>query len=480
MAGLAALPTPAQQPLLHGATGSLASPTSLTVSAVLCCAAPAPLPPPLNSPPLPTSPPGFTVPNSELFSTITIAPLTEPVRLLSVTIPIVSTTQGWFEVWVVSNTENFPSQFTPVRLDIPADITAPQDIVITLGPFGLELGNRWGGSIQIFARPGQQITDFAPPPGQPLTLTCDASAQPPPLCCFSPAVGTELAVSLSIARGGALGYISAMSGTSMSAPLLAGLAATVRGYYMEGWLATGAPVAANTITPSAALLKATLINSATALLDQPYYDLFNLPRLLRWQEMAQGGHGVPSLVRGLYFNSLGSLTAAAGQLPVLLVPSQRSSTEEASLGPGSQDEYCIATNPVAAAVAAGTVIPLSITLVWTDPPSAPNAASNLVNDLDLVVIAPPPSSVTAYGNACTQAQVVGQHSFSCTGVATTPGQVPDTVNNVEVLTFYSPGAATFKVFVRASRVVVGATQAYSLVVTGPGIVQSAPVGGVCP
>ena len=433
---------------------------------------------PPSSPPSPLA--GFTVPASELFSTITIAPLTEPVRLVSVTIPIVSTTQGWFEVWVVSNTENFPSQFTPVRLTIPADITAPQDIVIALGPFGLELGNRWGGSIQIFARPGQQVVDFAPPPGQPLTMTCATNAQAP--CCFSPAVGTELAVTLSIARGGALGYISAMSGTSMSAPLLAGLAATVRGYYMDGWLATGAPVPANAITPSAALLKATLINSATALLDQPYYDLFNLPRLLRWQEMAQGGHGVPSLVRGLYFASLGGLSAAAGQLPVLLVPSQQGASAEAKLGPGFQDEYCITTNPVAAAVAAGTVIPLSITLVWTDPPSVPNAASNLVNDLDLVVIAPPPISVTAYGNACTQAQAVGLHSFSCTGVATTPGQVPDTVNNVEVLTFYSPGAATFKVLVRASRVVVGASQAYSLVVTGPGIVQStpAPGTGVCP
>ncbi|MCK5378320.1 MAG: S8 family serine peptidase, partial [Acidobacteria bacterium] len=52
-----------------------------------------------------------------------------------------------------------------------------------------------------------------------------------------------------------------MSGTSMASPGAAGLAALVRQYYSDGWYPTGAATPADALNPSAALLRATLINS---------------------------------------------------------------------------------------------------------------------------------------------------------------------------------------------------------------------------
>ena len=56
-----------------------------------------------------------------------------------------------------------------------------------------------------------------------------------------------------------------MTGTSMTAPGVSGMALLTREYFMNGWYPTGAPVPANGFTPTAALLKAMLVNSAVAI-----------------------------------------------------------------------------------------------------------------------------------------------------------------------------------------------------------------------
>ena len=151
---------------------------------------------------------------------------------------------------------------------------------------------------------------------------------------------------------------------------------------------------------------------------------------------------------------------------------------EPRLGPGLQDVYCISTRPSAPALGAGVVIPLSLTLVWTDPPSTPQAAFNLVNDLDLIVQVPAPlGPLTAYGNNCQAPQV--SPPFDCSGNATAVNQVPDTINNVEHIVINAPGALTFTVIVRGSSVPVSAPQPYSLVATGPGLLLTTPQGGIC-
>src|SRR5205807_7842803 len=53
-----------------------------------------------------------------------------------------------------------------------------------------------------------------------------------------------------------------LSGTSMATPTVAGSAGLVRQYYVDGWYPTGSKSATDGFTPSAALIKATIINSA--------------------------------------------------------------------------------------------------------------------------------------------------------------------------------------------------------------------------
>jgi len=64
----------------------------------------------------------------------------------------------------------------------------------------------------------------------------------------------------------------AMGGTSISTAILAGAAAIVRQYFEEGYYPSGSPVARDRLTPSAALLKAVLINSASSVQDSAARD----------------------------------------------------------------------------------------------------------------------------------------------------------------------------------------------------------------
>ena len=111
----------------------------------------------------------------------------------------------------------------------------------------------------------------------------------------------------------------------------------------------------------------------------------------------RSGFGVPNLIRGLSFVSLGAATRASGALPTLLLPSisidaSSSVATDAAVAHGSAVQYCISTSVAPSQCLTGAVgggcIPLSLTLVWTDPPGSPASLYALVNDLDLVVITP--------------------------------------------------------------------------------------------
>ena len=58
----------------------------------------------------------------------------------------------------------------------------------------------------------------------------------------------------------------------MAAPAVAGSAALVRQYYREGWYPTGAKRNPDKFTPTAALIKATLINSSVEVTGAGAYD----------------------------------------------------------------------------------------------------------------------------------------------------------------------------------------------------------------
>lgn len=122
------------------------------------------------------------------------------------------------------------------------------------------------------------------------------------------------------------------------------------------------------------------------------------------------------------------------------------------LAPGQQDTYCFDTSIPNSTAA--PFIPLTATLVWTDPPGSPLAASALVNNLDLTL--QQPNGVVLFGNG---------------------GAGPDTANNVERIVVARPNStlprsvsvASYRVIVRAASLPRGGAQNYSLVVTGPGV-----------
>ena len=294
-----------------------------------------------------------------------------------------------------------------------------------------------------------------------------ATPAPTTPACFGSA-GTDFLATLKLARGTAASYTMDMSGTSMATPAAAALVALIRQYYTAGFYPSGVATPAAAIAPSAALVKATLINSATALVTEDFFAAF-LPGAsppTAAQVYAEAGHGIPNLLRGLSFPALGGKSRAGGALPTLLLPGLSPAGADPSVADGGARTYCI---DVAAAAGPG---PLSVTLAYTDPPALPNALYALVNNLNLEVRTP--AGVRLRGNN-EQSQ---------------PNQQLDTRNNVEKLTLYALNrtlsASGARLLPPYAVTVLGSfvpysPQAFSLVLSGPLISLSAELcGGVAP
>ena len=410
------------------------------------------------------------------------SPTNEAVRIDSITIPMASVAGGAFGVIVQSSSETQPTGFLPttvfgntpplpgmgpyqafVTITVPP-ATGATDVVL---PLGLELGVGWTGRITVTPSTGQGGSGNRP---SPILTPLPAAGSLP--ACFAPttapaATGLSfpaVLMSLQLSRGVGLGYVSAMSGSSSAAALVAGEAALVRQFFMDGFFPAGVPTPAAGFAPSAALLKAVLINSASPISQQRFDASFGTASPPA-DVLGLGGLGVPNLVRGLSFAQLGPASRAAGQLPTLLLPGLSTAPGAPAQGldpllqsQGQRFLYCVDVLPPAP----GLHIPLSITLVWTDPASSPFATQALVNNLDLL-IQPPGGGAPVFGNNLTAPQT-------------------DTRNNVEVVRFAAPtptltatgqrAAAGYQVIVQASNLFLP-PQAFSLVVTGPGITLGA-------
>ncbi|HEY0139516.1 MAG TPA: S8 family serine peptidase [Thermoanaerobaculia bacterium] len=210
------------------------------------------------------------------------------------------------------------------------------------------------------------------------------------------------------------------SGTSWSSPSVAGAAALARQYYTEGFYPTGARNAANAFTPSAALLKATLIASARRV---PYrreglIDVDTLPVPSNEQ-----GWGFPVLDDALHF------AGEARKLRVYDVPRASGLAKR---------------QPLVRRFRVQTGTPFKVVLVWTDPPGnrAVNATvPQLMNDLDLVVTGP--DGTRYFGNGAN-----------------------DDRNTVETVAFETPSAGQYAVQVGAEDILQGERQGYALVIVG--------------
>ncbi len=208
-----------------------------------------------------------------------------------------------------------------------------------------------------------------------------------------------------------------MSGTSMASPGAAGLTALIRQYYTDGFYPSGAANPPDGFTPSAALLRATLINSG--------------------ETMANGvipancqAWGRILLDNALYFD----------------LDTRRLWVDDDSAGfpTGSVNEQKIFTFSVQA-----PLLPFKATLAWTDYPSTPAAKPHINNDLDLTVTGP---GGTYHGNVFL-------------GGESTTGGNPDRVNTLEqvFIKIGTPGIYTVTV---SSFNVPNGPQPFALVVTG--------------
>ena len=208
-----------------------------------------------------------------------------------------------------------------------------------------------------------------------------------------------------------------MGGTSMSNPLAAGGATVVKDYYQK----------AHGIDASAALVKATLINSAVDLLDENN------------DGVNDNAYPIPNIHEGWGLINLDAATDGTIQYV----------DEGTGLSTGGSQTFDVMP----------TNGPLKVTLVWSDYPSTDTATINLVNDLDLTVA----GGSTYRGN-------VFSGGWSQTGGSA------DRRNNVENVYIQSPGTGAYTVTVNAYNVPNG-PQKFALVVDGGTISTGGPTTG---
>lgn len=211
-----------------------------------------------------------------------------------------------------------------------------------------------------------------------------------------------------------------MTGSSMACPSTTAAAALVRQYFMDGFYPTGVKVPALGFVPTGALVKAMLVNSAN--------DMTGIANYPSGKE----GWGKIVLDQGLPF---------AGDAEHLFAVDVRRAD---GLVTGNTSTYLL---PVV-----GNAVPLRITLAFQDAPGLANASNPVVNDVDLVVIAP--DSTVYRGNAID----------ALTGWSL-PAGTADAKNNVERVLVTNPAVGVWTIKVVATNVPQG-KQGFALCATG--------------
>ena len=279
------------------------------------------------------------------------------------------------------------------------------------------------------------------------------------------------------------GVLTAMAGTSMSTPHVAGLAAQVRQYFMQGFwpcgnLGEGAGGPQWTTVP-ASLVKAVIIGMTRALqghkLDSSSGTTVAVANISDtahgWPNPYQG-YGMPFVygtlrtptnpsVAPLFLPSL-SLDALPDGLGAEYVFHSTGETFTRTVCLNSVSPASGNASSLAAVAALQRHLEPRAVLAWIDPPSSPltGLAADLVNDLDLTLYTADMGSVVARGNARVVPSLVGDPG------RTSPTTMPDNTSNVEVVSLYWATSADigtrYTLVVTATRLAT-TPQAFSLV-----------------
>jgi len=221
-------------------------------------------------------------------------------------------------------------------------------------------------------------------------------------------------------------------GTSMSCPLVAGLALLVRQYFMEGWYPTGVKTSVNRFVPSGALVKAMLINSAVGVKS---YTASGVVTMLGPPPDNIQGFGQVMLSRVMRLGT-------GSTQPDLHVVSSRAIT----MGTVHTYKFTVRSNYVPPVSPNAVQDAFEVTLVSMDPDGLANAVKKVQNDLDLVLRRDSASSVLEYPNNLSN---------------------KDDLNNVEKIRIEAPlPNDVITVNVTGATIVSTPDQAYSLVSSG--------------
>ena len=244
------------------------------------------------------------------------------------------------------------------------------------------------------------------------------------------------------------GGVTSQAGTSMATPLVAGTAALVRQYYLDGFYPSGVSKADDGFTPMGALVKATLIHSAALLPGQ----FRNVP--LPAAPSIYQGFGLVNTANVLPFNLTSNVRHSAGAAlksqagdggagvgePFDLYVCGNFADMRSVTTAGEQHTFTIWSTPISSRLvrvgpviaSAYTYADMKTTLVWHDAPASQQSRRQLVNDLDLSVEVSAGVGVVGNGGGG-GTSTTAVPILRSTQVAADPisGARPDRVNNME-------------------------------------------------
>jgi subtilisin family serine protease len=184
--------------------------------------------------------------------------------------------------------------------------------------------------------------------------------------------------------------LKALSGTSMATPLVAGAVEKIRQYFVQGYYPLGLPASGTAFEPDEALVRAVVLASCVSVVSDPSWALwaqrtplapgfFRFPLPSEYSPNFFQGFGMPVLDQAVY------VAGATNGYRMIYTNGTFTPSSSASA-------FSVICDPSLAS------IPLTLALVWTDPPGSVSSQKQLVNDLDLIVLSTSGNPSQMFGN----------------------------------------------------------------------------------